>query len=48
MGYDKEGVIEVERVYPIGDKNDIKIKFLDTGLGQSVTLTAYMSDGKIR
>ena len=44
--YDKEGVIEVERVYPIGDKNDIKIKFLDTGLGQSVTLTAYMSDGK--
>ena len=43
---DKEGLIEVERLYPVGEKNDIEIRFLDAALGQSVTLTAYMSDGK--
>ncbi|HHX49091.1 MAG TPA: hypothetical protein GX709_01675 [Clostridiales bacterium] len=43
---DKEDVIEIQRLNPIGEKNDIRIKFLETGLGQSVKLTAYMSDGK--
>lgn len=47
--YDNEGVIEVKRQYPVGQKNDIKIKFLESGLGQSVTLSAYMSiDGKYK
>ncbi|HHX49090.1 MAG TPA: hypothetical protein GX709_01670 [Clostridiales bacterium] len=43
---DKDDVIEIQRLNPIGEKNDIRIKFLETGLGQSVKLTAYMSDGK--
>ncbi len=43
---DKEGLIEIERLYPVGEKNDIEIRFLDAALGQSATLTAYMSDGK--